>query len=159
MDELDGCKCFICFENCPCVMASGDIYKGNQILILFLFLFLGMNYCDELLNIENSNSDRQIAITKPIIECNSKCRCGMNCRNRLVGKSNNNKIKFEIFETDNKGKGLKALETIKKGNYICKYEGEYITRDEANKRWKIYDKEGLNYILLYREIKYKINNI
>lgn len=29
MDELDGCDCFICFEKCPCVLASGDIYKGN----------------------------------------------------------------------------------------------------------------------------------
>lgn len=117
-------------------------------------MLLGLNYCNGLLNIENCNSDRQIAITKPIIECNSKCRCGMNCPNRLVGKSDNIGVKIEIFETDNKGKGLKALETIKKGSYICKYEGAYISRDEANKRWEIYDKEGLNYILLYREVKY-----
>lgn len=112
-----------------------------------------MNYCNGLLNIENSNDDKQIAITKPIIECNSKCRCGMNCMNRLVGKSNIG-VKSGIFETENKGKGLTTLENIKKGSFICKYEGEYISRDEANKRWEIYDHKGLNYILLYREIKY-----
>lgn len=73
MTELDGCDCFICLKDCPCINASGNI-------------FTGYNYKNNLLNIENSNKDINIAKLKPIIECNSKCKCKSNCNNRLVGK-------------------------------------------------------------------------
>lgn len=70
-----------------------------------------------------------------IYECNDKCRCGPNCRNKNVqfGRV----IELEIFLTDPKkgrGWGLRSKEKIYKGQFIDTYRGEIITDAEANRR-------------------------
>ncbi|GIY62760.1 histone-lysine N-methyltransferase SUV39H2 [Caerostris extrusa] len=68
-----------------------------------------------------------------IYECNSKCKCGIDCYNRVV--QHGQKIKVGIFKTSNgRGWGLQTLEPIKKGQFVLEYLGEILTTGEAEKR-------------------------
>ncbi|ODM88213.1 Histone-lysine N-methyltransferase SUV39H2 [Orchesella cincta] len=82
----------------------------------------------------------------PIYECNSKCKCGPECANRVVqdGKSDH---KLCIFRTSNGcGWGVKSLKSIKKGTFVTLYVGEVIKSDEAERRGKDYDEVGCTYL-------------
>ncbi|KAL1305526.1 hypothetical protein AAFC00_007137 [Neodothiora populina] len=67
-----------------------------------------------------------------IYECNHKCRCGPKCKTRNVQFGR--KVDLEIFKTANRGFGLRALEPLRKGQFIDKYLGELITDEEADRR-------------------------
>ncbi|GIY34584.1 histone-lysine N-methyltransferase Su(var)3-9 [Caerostris extrusa] len=70
---------------------------------------------------------------RAIYECNSKCKCGISCYNRVV--QHGQKVKVGIFKTSNgRGWGLKTLESIAKGQFVLEYLGEIITTEEAEKR-------------------------
>ncbi|KAI4490079.1 hypothetical protein M0804_004261 [Polistes exclamans] len=89
----------------------------------------------------------------PIYECNKRCKCDMDCPNRIIQRGTNRK--FCIFKTDNgRGWGVKTLESIKKGSFVTQYVGEVISSDEADKRGKEYDAAGRTYLfdLDYNEI-------
>ncbi|CAD0097771.1 unnamed protein product, partial [Aureobasidium mustum] len=68
----------------------------------------------------------------PIYECNELCRCGPNCKNRLVQKGR--KVPLEIFKTRGRGFGLRCPIDLKRGQYIDRYLGELITDGEADAR-------------------------
>uniref|UniRef100_A0A1B6KP62 Histone-lysine N-methyltransferase n=1 Tax=Graphocephala atropunctata TaxID=36148 RepID=A0A1B6KP62_9HEMI len=81
----------------------------------------------------------------PIYECNKRCKCGVECMNRVVQKGR--LVKLCIFRTSTGcGWGVKALETIAKGTFVSEYVGEVITFDEAERRGKKYDKGGQTYL-------------
>ena len=100
-DPLIGCDCLDCHaerKSC-CAVTSGcepPYYKTNKRLRL----------------------DRGI----PIYECNSRCKCGPDCLNRVV--QNGRKVKICIFRTATKGWGVKTLQPIKKGTFVIEYVGE-----------------------------------
>ncbi|KAI8040133.1 hypothetical protein M5D96_007563 [Drosophila gunungcola] len=54
-----------------------------------------------------------------IYECNSRCRCRKNCLNR-------------VFKTSNRGWGLRCVNDIPKGAFICIYAGHLLTETMAN---------------------------
>lgn len=59
----------------------------------------------------------------PIYECNSRCRCGYDCPNRVVQKG----IRYDlcIFRTDDgRGWGVRTLEKIRKNSFVMEYVGE-----------------------------------
>lgn len=59
----------------------------------------------------------------PVYECNSQCRCGPECPNRVVQKG----IQFDlcIFRTENgRGWGVRTLQRIKKNTFVMEYVGE-----------------------------------
>lgn len=59
----------------------------------------------------------------PIYECNKRCRCGQDCKNRVV--QHGRKFKVAIFRTKNgRGWGVKTLQKIKKGSFVIEYVGE-----------------------------------
>lgn len=71
----------------------------------------------------------------PIYECNKKCKCSMDCTNRVVQLGPSKDFKLQIFRTNNnRGWGVKTLTSIKQGTFVCKYSGEIITRPEADER-------------------------
>jgi len=109
LNLLVGCKCCKCtpFFNCICV--------GHN---------KGLNGYDSKGCIKNSDF--------PIYECNAKCQCSLDCKNRIVQKG----IQFslEIFKTKNRGWGVKALEPIPRGSFVSEYVGEIIRTEEANRR-------------------------
>ena len=72
------------------------------------------------------------------IECSSSC--GEGCQNRRITEKKG--LKTELFMTKYKGRGIKASEPIKKGDFIMEYTGEVI-RDQTyrNRMKKVYAKD------------------
>ena len=67
-----------------------------------------------------------------IYECNKSCRCSSNCSNRVI--QNGIQARLHVFKTENKGWGIRCIDDIPKGAFICTYAG-YIYNDElANER-------------------------
>ncbi|XP_028326671.1 histone-lysine N-methyltransferase SETDB1-B-like isoform X3 [Gouania willdenowi] len=70
-----------------------------------------------------------------IYECNKMCKCCANmCTNRLV--QHGLQIRLQLFKTQNKGWGIRCLDDVAKGSFVCIYAGKILTDDFA-------DKEGL----------------
>lgn len=80
----------------------------------------------------------------PIYECNSACGCPKECRNRIVQRGRT--VPLQIFKTKHKGWGVKAMENIKRGQFVEEYLGEVITEEEGELRGKFYDKVGMTYL-------------
>ncbi|NXG99066.1 SUV91 methyltransferase, partial [Loxia leucoptera] len=81
----------------------------------------------------------------PIYECNSRCRCGAECPNRVVQRG----IRYDlcIFRTgDGRGWGVRTLERIRKNSFVMEYVGEIITSEEAERRGQVYDRQGATYL-------------
>lgn len=70
-----------------------------------------------------------------IYECNKMCRCcAQKCTNRLV--QHGLQVRLQLFKTQNKGWGIRCLDDVAKGSFVCIYAGKILTDDFA-------DKEGL----------------
>ncbi|XP_055521844.1 LOW QUALITY PROTEIN: histone-lysine N-methyltransferase SETDB1-like, partial [Leucoraja erinacea] len=70
-----------------------------------------------------------------IYECNKQCQCNLGlCNNRLV--QHGLQVRLQLFKTQNKGWGIRGLDDIAKGSFVCIYAGKILTDDFA-------DKEGL----------------
>ena len=81
----------------------------------------------------------------PIYECNWKCSCPGDCVNRVV--QHGRKIPLCIFRTsNNRGWGVRTLQSIKANTFVTEYVGEVITSEEAEKRGELYDEEGETYL-------------
>ncbi|XP_069739201.1 histone-lysine N-methyltransferase SUV39H1 [Phaenicophaeus curvirostris] len=81
----------------------------------------------------------------PIYECNSHCRCGADCPNRVVQRG----IRYDlcIFRTsDGRGWGVRTLQRIRKNSFVMEYVGEIITSEEAERRGQVYDRQGATYL-------------
>ncbi|XP_051760377.1 histone-lysine N-methyltransferase SUV39H1-A isoform X3 [Ctenopharyngodon idella] len=106
------------------------------------------------------NDSRQVKVMPgvPIYECNSMCRCGPDCANRVVQRG----IQYDlcIFKTANgRGWGVRTLQRIYKNSFVMEYLGEIITTEEAERRGVVYDKQGVTYLfdLDYVEVVYTID--
>lgn len=70
---------------------------------------------------------------KFIKECWTKCGCSRYCGNRVVQQGI--KYNLQVFWTrEGKGWGLRTLEEIPKGAFVCEYVGEILTNAELHKR-------------------------
>uniref|UniRef100_A0A8C4ZWQ7 Euchromatic histone-lysine N-methyltransferase 1b n=1 Tax=Gadus morhua TaxID=8049 RepID=A0A8C4ZWQ7_GADMO len=67
-----------------------------------------------------------------IFECNHACSCRRTCKNRVV--QNGLRIRLQLFRTPKKGWGVRALQDIPQGTFICEYVGEIISEEEAEMR-------------------------
>ncbi|XP_066245089.1 histone-lysine N-methyltransferase EHMT1 isoform X1 [Euwallacea similis] len=68
-----------------------------------------------------------------IFECNDLCSCNsILCSNRLVQKPSTQR--FQLFKTEFKGWGIKTLNFIAAGSFVCEYVGEILTDSEADLR-------------------------
>uniref|UniRef100_A0A665XAC7 Euchromatic histone-lysine N-methyltransferase 1b n=1 Tax=Echeneis naucrates TaxID=173247 RepID=A0A665XAC7_ECHNA len=67
-----------------------------------------------------------------IFECNHACSCWRTCKNRVV--QNGLRTRLQLFRTSKKGWGVRALQDIPKGTFICEYVGEIISEAEAEMR-------------------------
>ncbi|KAF5187881.1 Histone-lysine n-methyltransferase suvr4 [Thalictrum thalictroides] len=72
-------------------------------------------------------------VRKFIKECWSKCGCNMQCGNRVVQRGI--ACNLQVFMTsEGKGWGLRTLEDLPKGAFICEYVGEVLTNTELYER-------------------------
>lgn len=65
-----------------------------------------------------------------IYECNSSCKCKSNCLNRVAQQPL--QMKLQVFKTGNRGWGLRCLNDVPKGSFICCYAGNLLTEQVAN---------------------------
>ncbi|KAL3724655.1 hypothetical protein ACJRO7_029770 [Eucalyptus globulus] len=100
-----GCECISgCTEGCFCFSKNGGefLYDQNGLLLK----------------------------GKPIIfECGAFCKCPRTCRNRATQRGL--KHRFEIFRSRETGWGVRSLDVIQAGAFVCEYAGVVLTRDQA----------------------------
>lgn len=76
-----------------------------------------------------------------IVECNSRCKCDKRCANRVA--QHGLSMRLQVFKTGKKGWGLRCLDDIAKGSFICIYAGQLLTDREANEDGKQYGDQYL----------------
>lgn len=93
----------------------------------------------------NKNGTVRVSRNVAIFECNKRCSCGPDCKNRVVQRGSSHQLC--IFKTFNgRGWGVYTKRKIKRGQYICEYVGEIITSEEAERRDKVYEATGSTYV-------------
>uniref|UniRef100_K7GIA3 Histone-lysine N-methyltransferase SETMAR n=1 Tax=Pelodiscus sinensis TaxID=13735 RepID=K7GIA3_PELSI len=116
------------------------------------------NTCSCLRHGENYNSScikyigSEVDYTRPIFECNTMCRCGELCQNRVIQRGL--QFRLEVFKTVKKGWGVRTLEFIPKGRFVCEYAGEVLNLSEARRRIQAQTPQDSNYIIAVREHLY-----
>ena len=100
-----GCDCVSgCVEDCFCAMKNGGEFAYDHNGVLFR--------------------------GKPIVfECGPFCRCPPTCRNRVSQRGLRNRL--EVFRSRETGWGVRSLELIHAGSFVCEYAGVVLTRDQA----------------------------
>jgi hypothetical protein len=70
---------------------------------------------------------------RPLIyECGPSCKCPPTCRNRVSQHGIN--FRFQVFKTKSMGWGVRCLDFIPVGSFVCEYIGELIEEQEAQER-------------------------
>ncbi|XP_036162793.1 histone-lysine N-methyltransferase EHMT1 isoform X6 [Myotis myotis] len=67
-----------------------------------------------------------------LFECNHACACWRSCRNRVV--QNGLRARLQLYRTQNMGWGVRTLQDIPVGTFVCEYVGELISDSEADVR-------------------------
>ncbi|KAJ5082290.1 hypothetical protein N7532_011333 [Penicillium argentinense] len=67
-----------------------------------------------------------------IYECNYRCSCKGNCWMNVIQRGR--KFSLDIFDTGNRGFGLRSMEPIRVGDFIDCYLGEVLTQKESDLR-------------------------
>ncbi|XP_037653076.1 histone-lysine N-methyltransferase EHMT1 isoform X5 [Choloepus didactylus] len=67
-----------------------------------------------------------------IFECNHACACWRSCRNRVV--QNGLRARLQLYRTQNMGWGVRSLQDIPLGTFVCEYVGELVSDSEADVR-------------------------
>ncbi|XP_063173850.1 histone-lysine N-methyltransferase SETDB2 isoform X2 [Candoia aspera] len=69
-------------------------------------------------------------ISSGIYECSLLCGCDKNmCQNRLV--QHGLQVRLQVFNTEKKGWGVRCLDDLDKGTFVCTYAGRLMTKDES----------------------------
>lgn len=74
-----------------------------------------------------------------IYECNPRCKCAKTCLNRVA--QNPLSLKLQVFKTAKRGWGIRTLNDIPGGTYICNYVGNLFCTEEGNKHGKDFGDE------------------
>ncbi|OWK02703.1 SETMAR, partial [Cervus elaphus hippelaphus] len=86
---------------------------------------------------------------EPVFECNVLCQCSDHCRNRVVQWGL--QFHLQVFKTDHKGWGLRTLDFIPRGRFVCEYAGEVLGISEVQRRIQLQTRRDSNYIIAVRE--------
>ncbi|KAM4128182.1 hypothetical protein ACJW30_02G147400 [Castanea mollissima] len=79
------------------------------------------------------NRNGAIVEAKPLVyECGPSCKCSSSCHNRVC--QHGIKFQLEIFKTKSRGWGVRSLNSIPSGSFICEYIGELLEEKEADQR-------------------------
>uniref|UniRef100_A0A1J3EM30 Histone-lysine N-methyltransferase, H3 lysine-9 specific SUVH5 n=4 Tax=Noccaea caerulescens TaxID=107243 RepID=A0A1J3EM30_NOCCA len=78
------------------------------------------------------NHDGAIVNAKPLVyECGLLCKCPPSCYLRATQRGI--KFQLEIFKTESRGWGVRSLNSIPCGSFICEYTGELLEEKEAER--------------------------
>ncbi|XP_057965045.1 probable inactive histone-lysine N-methyltransferase SUVR2 isoform X2 [Malania oleifera] len=167
----DGECCSTCFGDClssnaPCACAckfGGEFAYtlGGLVKEEFLEESVSVNidpqqhclfYCKDC-PLEKFKSDdiaepcKGHLMRKFIKECWSKCGCRKQCGNRLVQRGITCDLQV-FFTPDGKGWGLRTLEDLPKGAFVCEYVGEILTNTELHERNRSSNNEKHRYAVV-----------
>lgn len=129
---LPGCTCVshsCVLESCSCLQTRGQAYTLQGTLL--------------------AQNSKDPTCTLPVYECNTLCPCGDSCSNRVVQTGVTHKL--EVFWTTNRGWGVRTLEPIQCGAFVCEYAGEVVGFEEARHRQLAQGSKDSNYIIAVRE--------
>ncbi|XP_077508278.1 histone-lysine N-methyltransferase eggless-like [Amblyomma americanum] len=76
-----------------------------------------------------------------VYECNSQCHCSRRCFNRVV--QNGLRSRLQVFKTEKRGWGIRCLDDLPHGTFICVYSGQLLTEQGANEDGNQYGDEYL----------------
>ncbi|KAH7978858.1 hypothetical protein HPB49_007092 [Dermacentor silvarum] len=65
-----------------------------------------------------------------VYECNSWCHCSRRCYNRVV--QNGLRARLQVFKTKKCGWGIRCLDDLPQGTFICIYSGQLLNEQAAN---------------------------
>lgn len=85
---------------------------------------------------------------------NSRCKCSKTCLNRVA--QHPLQMKLQVFKTVSRGWGLRCLNDVPKGSFICVYAGDLLTEQNANIAGDNYGDEyfaELDYIEVVESLK------
>lgn len=86
---------------------------------------------------------------RPVFECHALCACADRCGNRVVQRGL--QLRLQVFRTQRKGWGLRALERVPRGRFVCEYAGEVLGAAEARRRIQAQTARDPNYVIAVRE--------
>lgn len=109
-DPPSGCDCVggcSVTQNCACAMKNGGEFPFNDM--------------------------GEIKDEKPLIyECGPSCKCPPICHNRV--SQHGIKFRLQVFKTKSKGWGVRTLDFIPNGRFVCEYIGELFLEEAAQQR-------------------------
>ncbi|XP_054442302.1 histone-lysine N-methyltransferase SETDB2 isoform X1 [Pteronotus mesoamericanus] len=67
-----------------------------------------------------------------IYECSLLCKCSRQmCQNRVV--QHGPQVRLQVFKTEKKGWGVRCLDDIDRGTFVCTYSGRLLSRSNTEK--------------------------
>ncbi|XP_053521339.1 histone-lysine N-methyltransferase SETDB2 isoform X3 [Artibeus jamaicensis] len=67
-----------------------------------------------------------------IYECSLLCKCNRRmCQNRVV--QHGPQVRLQVFKTEKKGWGVRCLDDIDRGTFVCTYSGRLLSRSNTEK--------------------------
>lgn len=78
-------------------------------------------------------------------ECRSNCSAGEYCGNKRIQRRQWKQL--DVFHAEKKGKGLRILEDVKKGDFITEYVGKAVNKLFLNRLFRRYANERKLYIM------------
>uniref|UniRef100_A0A804MD41 Histone-lysine N-methyltransferase SUVR4 n=1 Tax=Zea mays TaxID=4577 RepID=A0A804MD41_MAIZE len=141
-------NCLYASEPCACARKTGGEFaytRDGLVRTKFLDECISMNrfpekhnmfFCKScpLESIRNEPSPelcRGHIIRNFIKECGSKCGCNAQCGNRVVQRGIT--CNLQVFSTrEGKGWGLRTLDELPKGAFVCEYVGELLTNTKLH---------------------------
>ena len=130
-----------CYEGCSCEKENCSPTSGCSCISRFGPAF---DRYGHLLDIVPSTG-----LLRPVFECHDYCSCGHFCVNRVV--QHGVTVKLQVYDVGCKGVGVRTLQPIARGSFVCEYSGELLTYKSARRRSKNADPATHNYILAVRE--------
>ncbi|XP_026534760.1 histone-lysine N-methyltransferase SETDB2 [Notechis scutatus] len=113
------------------------LQKHRRELVNILHLFFGFSlyfnlyfsYFKSVLFLHLVANILFFALCIRVYECSLLCSCDKNmCQNRLV--QHGLQVRLQVFSTEKKGWGVRCLDDIDKGTFVCTYAGKLMSRDE-----------------------------
>ncbi|KAF8753177.1 hypothetical protein HU200_011837 [Digitaria exilis] len=75
------------------------------------------------------NEDGSLVLGRPVVyECSALCGCPMTCVNRVTQWGM--KHRLEVFRSNETGWGVRALDLIPPGAFVCEYSGDVVVMDD-----------------------------
>ncbi|ESQ30563.1 hypothetical protein EUTSA_v10012167mg [Eutrema salsugineum] len=82
--------------------------------------------------------DKVLVTRRPMIyECGDSCPCSNDCKNKMIGTGL--KFSLEVFKTLDRGWGLRSLDPIRAGSFICEFAGDIIQKGNEETDDYIFD--------------------